>query len=182
MKKQKMGSNCRANEAGNFQTYYHWIPFWHFFKDIFFSLHPFHVIFWFLLELLRNKFASSNLWLLQENWGMQPHRREEVQEQLPTHMPMYSIGTSQSMQLSINIHNTQKTVKKTNALLDSGAASMFINKDIIKEYGWKTKTLEKLFRLINANGTPNEEKVKETILIHYYIKNPKTGENVFQQM
>jgi hypothetical protein len=59
---------------------------------------------------------------------------------------------------------------------------MFINKDIVEEYRWEMKTLEKPFRLINADGTPNEEKVKETILIHYYIKNPKTGEKVFQQM
>jgi hypothetical protein len=48
--------------------------------------------------------------------------------------------------------------------------------------GWETKTLEKPFRLINADGTLNKEKVKETILIHYYIKNLKTGERVFQQM
>jgi hypothetical protein len=52
---------------------------------------------------------------------------------------MYSIGTSQSMRLSIHIHNSQKTVKKANTLLDSGAASMFINKDIVEEYGWETK-------------------------------------------
>jgi predicted aspartyl protease len=95
---------------------------------------------------------------------------------------MYSIGTSQSMRLSIHIHNSRKTVKKANALLDSGAASTFINKDIVEEYGWETKRLEKPFRLINTDGTPNEEKVKETVLIHYFIKNSKTKEKVFQQM
>jgi hypothetical protein len=110
-------------------------------------------------------------------WG-----KEKVQEQLPTCALMYSIGTSQSMQLSIHIHNSQKTIKKANTLLDSGAASTFINKDIVEEYGWETKRLEKPFRLINANGMPNEEEVKETILIQYFIKNLKTKEKVFQQM
>jgi hypothetical protein len=69
-----------------------------------------------------------------------------------------------------------------NALLDSGAASTFINKDIVEEYRWETKPLEKPFRLINADGTPNEEKVKEMILVNYYLKNPKTGDRLFQQM
>jgi siroheme synthase (precorrin-2 oxidase/ferrochelatase) len=86
------------------------------------------------------------------------------------------------MRLSIHIHNSRKTVKKANTLLDSGAASTFINKDIVEEYGWETKQLEKPFRLINADGTPNEDEVRETILIQYFIKNPKTKERVFQQM
>jgi hypothetical protein len=68
-----------------------------------------------------------------------------------------------------------------NALLDSGAAAMFINKDIVDEYRWKTKPLKDPFQLINANGTYNKGEVKETTLINYYIKNTRTGERVYQQ-
>lgn len=62
---------------------------------------------------------------------------------------------------------------QTEALVDSGAYSIFIHERIIKEYGFKKELLPHPYNVFNADNTPN----KSGMITHRVMLNLKIGEH-----
>src|SRR5713101_892084 len=97
---------------------------------------------------------------------------------------MYSVGNTNAFKLCLSIETPHltKTVQNIHMLLDSGAASTFINRKLVDLYEIPEKSLKEGFQLRNADGTINPRGVTTTVTIHYVIKNKKSGERERQRM
>src|SRR6266849_10100311 len=79
---------------------------------------------------------------------------------------MYSVGNTNAFKLSLHVETPHltKTVQNIHALLDSGAASTFINRKLVRKYEISETSLgNKGFRLRNADGTINPQGVTTTV-------------------
>jgi hypothetical protein len=81
--------------------------------------------------------------------------------------------TSRSLNLKVNLETTDtREVKSVDALLDSGATGMFINRDYVKANQLTTRTLSKSIPVYNVDGTPNEAgSITEAVCLILKYKN-----------
>jgi hypothetical protein len=108
--------------------------------------------------------------------GQRPRFRPKWERALPAKLVIGMLGgkeTSRSLSLKVSLETTDTgDVKSVNALLDSGATGMFIDRDYVKANRLTTRTLSTPIPVYNVDGTPNEAgSITEAVCLILRYKN-----------